>query len=132
MSDNKTSISKADTYGDIAEFWDAHDLADFWEQTQPANFEVNIQSEITLYAVDNELSAKILEAAKKAGCICGNPFEFVVTRETVAGSLRIKFQISSTPPVISLNQLRASSCDLVEEPSHPNFLNVTSGNFPKQ
>ena len=28
-----TSISKAQTSEEIADFWDAHSLADYWEQT---------------------------------------------------------------------------------------------------
>ena len=35
-----TSISKARTPGEIAEFWDTHSLADYWDQTQEAEFEV--------------------------------------------------------------------------------------------
>ena len=29
----KSSISKAQSYTDIGEFWDTHDLADYWDQT---------------------------------------------------------------------------------------------------
>ncbi|MEN8215932.1 MAG: CopG family antitoxin [Pseudomonadota bacterium] len=35
-----TSISKADTIEEIANFWDTHSLADYWEQTYPVEFEV--------------------------------------------------------------------------------------------
>ena len=31
MSRNKTPISKAESYKEIGEFWDAHDLAEYWE-----------------------------------------------------------------------------------------------------
>ena len=34
MKGNKSSISKANSYKEIGEFWDAHDLTDFWEQTE--------------------------------------------------------------------------------------------------
>lgn len=70
MSKNRSSVSKAQSYKEIGEFWDTHDLADYWDQTEPAEFEVDIQSEVTYYAVDNELSTKIhsskLVAARKA------------------------------------------------------------------
>jgi hypothetical protein len=36
---NESSISKAQSYIDIGEFWDTHDLADYWDQTEPAEFE---------------------------------------------------------------------------------------------
>ena len=61
----KSSISKAKTYEEIGEFWDTHDLADYWDQTKPVEFEVDIQSEVTYYAVDNELSEKIQAIAKQ-------------------------------------------------------------------
>ncbi len=67
MNKNRSSISKAQTYEEIGEFWDTHNLADYWEQTKPAEFEVDIQSEVTYYAVDSELSAKIQSIAKQRG-----------------------------------------------------------------
>lgn len=39
-NENVTSISKARTLDEIAEFWEAHSLADYWDQTQEADFEV--------------------------------------------------------------------------------------------
>lgn len=35
-----TSISKARTLEEIAEFWDNHSLADYWDQTHEVEFEV--------------------------------------------------------------------------------------------
>ncbi|MFZ2409937.1 MAG: CopG family antitoxin [Candidatus Methanoperedens sp.] len=67
MKKIKSSISKAQSYTEIGEFWDKHDLAERWEETKPAEFEVDIQSEITYYAVDNELSAKVQTLAKQRG-----------------------------------------------------------------
>ncbi|OHB93675.1 MAG: hypothetical protein A3E19_04480 [Planctomycetes bacterium RIFCSPHIGHO2_12_FULL_52_36] len=67
MSKNKTPISKARSYHKIGEFWDTHDLADYWDKTKPAEFEVDIQSEATYYAVDRELAAKIQALAKRRG-----------------------------------------------------------------
>lgn len=44
MSGNKdnptTTISKARTLDEIAEFWDTHSLADYWDQTHEVEFEV--------------------------------------------------------------------------------------------
>ena len=67
MARNKTIISEAGSYHEIAEFWDTHDLADYWDKTKPVEFEVNIQSEGTYYAVENALSKKIRSAARKRG-----------------------------------------------------------------
>jgi hypothetical protein len=35
-----TSISKASTLEEIADFWDTHSLADYWDQTHEVEFEV--------------------------------------------------------------------------------------------
>jgi hypothetical protein len=67
MARNKTSLSKADSYHEIAEFWDTHDLAEYWDKTKPVEFEVDIQSEATYYPVENTLSKKIRTAARKRG-----------------------------------------------------------------
>jgi len=43
MSENNdiqlTSISKAGTLEETAEFWDTHSLADYWDQTHEVEFE---------------------------------------------------------------------------------------------
>jgi len=67
MEENRSTISKAGSYKEIGEFWDTHDLADYWDKTEPVDFEVDIQSEVTYYALDNELSAKVRSLAKKRG-----------------------------------------------------------------
>ena len=44
MNENKdtqlTSISKAGTLEEIADFWDTHSLADYWDQTRQVEFTV--------------------------------------------------------------------------------------------
>ena len=67
MSKSKSSLSKARSYKEIGEFWDTHDLADFWDRTKSVKFEVDIQSEVTYYALDSKLSKKVRSIAKKRG-----------------------------------------------------------------
>ncbi len=67
MKKNKSSISKAQTHEEIGEYWDTHDLAEHWEDTKPAEFEVDIQSEVTYFAVDKQLSEKIKAFARRRG-----------------------------------------------------------------
>ena len=67
MNRSKSSLSKARSYKEIGEFWDAHDLADFWDRTKSVKFEVDIQSEVTYYALDSKLSKKVRSIAKKRG-----------------------------------------------------------------
>ena len=63
----RSSISKGQCYKEIGEFWDTHDLAEYWEQTQPVEFELDLQSEVTYYALDAALSARILAVARQRG-----------------------------------------------------------------
>ena len=67
MARNKSSLSKASSYHEIAEFWDTHDLAEYWDKPSRRNSKVDIQSEATYYPVENALSKKIRSAARKRG-----------------------------------------------------------------
>ena len=59
MKKSKSSKSKAQSYREIGEFWDTHDLAEYWDQTESVEFDVDIQSEVTYYALDSQLSELI-------------------------------------------------------------------------
>lgn len=67
MSDNRSSISKAQSYQEMGEFWDTHDTTDFWEQTEPVEFEVDIQSEVRYYALERNLATKVNRYARHYG-----------------------------------------------------------------
>lgn len=67
MIKHKSSVSEATSYKEIGEFWDAHDLSEFWDKTRAASFEVDIEPEVTYYAVDKMLSEKIQAIAQKRG-----------------------------------------------------------------
>jgi len=67
MSEGKSTISQASSYKEIGDFWDTHDLADYWDQTEPAEFEVNLEAEVTYYALDKELSQMLSEVAEERG-----------------------------------------------------------------
>lgn len=67
MDENKSSISNASSYQEIGEFWDTHDVTDFWDQTKPVDFEVNLESDVRLVALEPELAAKVNEVAWKKG-----------------------------------------------------------------
>ena len=78
MSEGKTSISQARTYEEIGEFWDTHDLADYWDQTEPAAFTVNLQSNISYYALDHRLEARLVELARQRGVSPGTLLNLLV------------------------------------------------------
>lgn len=63
----RSSISGAKSYKEIGDFWDVHDLSDYWDQTRPAEFEVDIESETTYYALDKNLSGQIQSIARRRG-----------------------------------------------------------------
>lgn len=71
MNEGKTSISQAQTDEEIGEFWDTHDLADYWDQTTPAEFTVNLHSNISYYALDHTLEARLTELARQRGVAPG-------------------------------------------------------------
>lgn len=67
MGKSKSSLSKARSYAELGEFWDTHDLTEYWEQTKPAEFEVDIRSEVTYYALESTLSAEVQALAERRG-----------------------------------------------------------------
>jgi hypothetical protein len=67
MGKSKSSLSKARSYTEIGEFWDTHDLTAYWEQTKPADFEVDIRSEVTYYALESTLSLEVRALAERRG-----------------------------------------------------------------
>lgn len=63
-----TSISKARTLDEIAEYWDTHSLADHWDETQEVEFEVRAvrRRRITL---DPDLYDEIEKEARRRGLL---------------------------------------------------------------
>lgn len=55
------------SYADLGEYWSGQDLGEIWEETEPAQFEVEIQSERRYYPVELDLSKRIAETARKKG-----------------------------------------------------------------
>lgn len=67
MRKHKSSVSVATSYKEIGVFWNTHDLSDFWDKTKAASFEVDIESEVTYYAVDKTFSERIQAIAQRRG-----------------------------------------------------------------
>ncbi|NIR47219.1 hypothetical protein GWO43_01870 [candidate division KSB1 bacterium] len=67
MPKNKSSISEAKSYEEIAEFWDEHDLTDYWDKTKEVTFDVEIETERIYYGIDNKLAEEIEALAKHRG-----------------------------------------------------------------
>ena len=71
MDEAKSSISNSKSYEKIGEFWDTHDLADYWEQTEPVEFEVDLETETRYYALDKLLAQKLTRVAEERGVSAG-------------------------------------------------------------
>lgn len=67
MAKNKGSISKAENFREMSDFWDTHDLTDHWEKGKEAHFNVSITSEVTYCALERDLSERVQRAAKRHG-----------------------------------------------------------------
>lgn len=67
MKKNRSSISKGKTYKEIGEYWDTHEVGEIFNETYPVSFDVQIESEITYYAVAKNLSEKVHTLALRQG-----------------------------------------------------------------
>ncbi len=63
-----TSISKAHTLEEIADFWDTHSLADYWDQTHKVEFEVRAKRRRRVTLVP-EVYERVETQARKSGIL---------------------------------------------------------------
>lgn len=66
--ENLTSISKAKSLEEIAEFWDTHSVADYWDQTYEVDFEVRARQRRRV-TLDPEIYEKIETRARERGVL---------------------------------------------------------------
>jgi len=62
----KSSVAKARTPEEIAEYWDSHSLSDHWDKTHEVEFEVRAQRRRRV-ALDAEVYARLEEQARTRG-----------------------------------------------------------------
>ncbi|OGE22240.1 MAG: hypothetical protein A2V51_05515 [Candidatus Dadabacteria bacterium RBG_19FT_COMBO_40_33] len=67
MRKNKKKISKFRSYEELGEFWDNHSLADYWDTTWEVHFDVDIKGHTKLVAIDDKISRKISNIARRRG-----------------------------------------------------------------
>lgn len=81
----KSSISNANSYEEIGEFWDEHDTADYWEDTYPVEFTIKLtdDEDIIYYGIDEGLSKQIMSLSQEKG---------ITARELVNSWLKEKIQ----------------------------------------
>ena len=64
MTENK-ALPKFDSTDELTDFFDENDLGDFLENMSDVNFEVNLEKRTYFVAVDEDLSRKLSEIAKR-------------------------------------------------------------------
>ncbi len=64
----RTSISKARSLEDVADFWDTHSLADYWDQTHEVTFEVRAQRRRRI-TLDPDVYAQVEARAHTRGVL---------------------------------------------------------------
>jgi hypothetical protein len=64
----RTSLSKARSLEEIADFWDTHSLADYWDQTHEETFEVRAQRRRRI-TLDPDVYAQIEAKAHTRGVL---------------------------------------------------------------
>jgi hypothetical protein len=67
MADKTTPVSHASSYREVGEYWDQHDLADKWDETRDVNFDVDLQSSVTYFAVESSLAERLRSVARDQG-----------------------------------------------------------------
>jgi hypothetical protein len=63
-----SSISKARTLEEIAEFWDMHSLANYWDQTHEVEFEVRAKRRRRV-TLDPDIYAQVETRARARGIV---------------------------------------------------------------
>ncbi len=63
-----TSLSKARTLEEVADFWDTHSLADYWEQTHEVEFEVRAKRRRRV-TLDPDVYARVEAQAHARGIL---------------------------------------------------------------
>ncbi|HEV7668854.1 MAG TPA: CopG family antitoxin [Thermoanaerobaculia bacterium] len=67
MSANRSSVSNAESYKEIGEFWDRNDAGDFWDQSSEADFEVDLKGNKWFFALEQSLADRLHKEAIARG-----------------------------------------------------------------
>lgn len=63
-----TSISKAQTLEEIADFWDTHSVDDFWDETHEVEFEIRVEQKHRV-SIDPDVYAQLEAQARARGVL---------------------------------------------------------------
>lgn len=62
-----SSISKARSHEEMAEFWDSHDVTEFEDQMKEVHFDVEIESRHHYVGLDPKVMERVTQEAKARG-----------------------------------------------------------------
>ncbi len=80
-----TSISKARSLEEIAEFWDTHSLDDYWDETHEVEFEVRVERKRRV-TLDPDVYARLEAQARVRGLLPETLVNLWVAERLVAES----------------------------------------------
>ena len=61
-----SSISKADSYEAMGEFWDTHDTADYWDQFEEVQIDVAMKPRHRI-VIEEDMYARVAEESRRRG-----------------------------------------------------------------
>ena len=64
---NRSSISKSNSYEQMGEFWDSHDSTESTSKTKKASFDIEIKNDKIYCVLDKTISNKLQVLANKRG-----------------------------------------------------------------
>jgi hypothetical protein len=67
MTTNKSSISQAQSYQEMGEFWDTHEVTGYWDDTEAIELEADIQSKVKYCALEASLAQQMRKLAHQKG-----------------------------------------------------------------
>lgn len=67
MAGNKSSVSKKSSYKEIGEYWDSRDLTEGTHELRDVGFDIDLESDVHYYALEDSLSSKVRSIARKRG-----------------------------------------------------------------
>ena len=67
MNAGKSSISKANSYDEMGDYWDTHDASDYWDEVPSTQFDIDVNSRAIYYPVDMALAQEMRAIAKRMG-----------------------------------------------------------------
>jgi hypothetical protein len=67
----KTSLSRARSLDELAEYWDTHDLAAVWDQTREIKADIRLARRRYIVAIESDVIRRLRQLARRRRVSCG-------------------------------------------------------------